>query len=240
MLKLREVADSVTGAVPVPLRLTVCGLLIALSAKVRVPVAAPSAVGVKVTPTVQVAPAAMPVPHVLLAMANGLPAGMEMPVNVSAVLSRLVTVTVFAALVLPTASEPKLRLLEENVTGALPLPVTVDGLRSGVIGDRQDAGSRAHHSRREDDGDGARCRRGDAPAAGVRLAERSCDRNVGDLQRPRPGALHGDVLRRAGGPDDQRREGERRRRDGRRRHCARAVQMAASAPNPGYRNRRSR
>ncbi len=54
VLKLRLLAESVTGAVPVPLRLTVCGLLIALSAKVSVPVAAPSAAGVKVTPTVQV------------------------------------------------------------------------------------------------------------------------------------------------------------------------------------------
>jgi hypothetical protein len=58
-------------------------------------------------------------------MANGLPAGIEIPVNVSAVLSRLVTVTVFAALVLPTASEPKLRLVGESVTGELPLPVTL-------------------------------------------------------------------------------------------------------------------
>jgi hypothetical protein len=125
VLKLRELADSVTGAVPVPVRLTICGLLIALSAKLRVPVAPPSAVGVKVTPTVQVAPAAILVPHVLLAMAKGLPVEMEIPVSVSAVLSLLVIVTVFAMLVPPTASEPKLRLLEENVTGALPLPVTV-------------------------------------------------------------------------------------------------------------------
>lgn len=124
VLKLREPADSVTGAVPVPVRVTVCGLLIALSAMLRVPVAAPNATGVKVTPTRQFAPAAMLIPQVLLAMAKGLPVDMEMPVSVSAVLSLLVTVTVFTALVLATASEPKLRLLEETVTGALPLPVT--------------------------------------------------------------------------------------------------------------------
>ena len=120
--KLSELAENVTGAVPVPLRLTVCGLLIALSAKVSVPVAAPAAAGVKLTPTVQLAPAAMPAPQVLLEMAKGPPAGTEMPVNVRAVLRRLVTVTVFAALVLPTASEPKLRLVEERVTGEAPLP----------------------------------------------------------------------------------------------------------------------
>ncbi len=112
------VVESVTGAVPVPLRLTVCGLLIALSAKLTVPVVAPSAVGEKLTPTVQVAPAAMLAPHVLLAMANG-PVAL-MLVNVSAVLSRLVTVTVFAALMLPTASEPKLKAEEESVTGEVP------------------------------------------------------------------------------------------------------------------------
>jgi hypothetical protein len=93
----------------------------ALSAKVSVPVAAPVAAGVKVTPTVQLAPAAMPVPHILLTMANGPPAGTEMPVNASAALKRLVTVTVAGALVLPTASEPKLRLAEESVTGEAPL-----------------------------------------------------------------------------------------------------------------------
>jgi hypothetical protein len=124
VLKLKDVADSVTGALPVPLRLTVCGLLMALSAKVSVPVAAPSATGVKVTPTVQVAPAAMPVPQVLLETANGPPAGTEMLVNVSTVLRRLVTVTVFAALVLPSARVPKLKLVAEKVTGALPLPDT--------------------------------------------------------------------------------------------------------------------
>lgn len=121
--KLKLVADSVTGALPVPLRLTACGLLIALSAKVSVPAAAPSAAGVKVTPTVQVAPAAILVPQVLLDMANGPPAGMEMLVNVSATLRRLDTVTVFAALVLPNASVPKLKLVAEKVIGALPLPV---------------------------------------------------------------------------------------------------------------------
>ncbi len=125
VLKLKDVADSVTGALPVPLRVTVCGLLIALSVNVSAPVAAPSAVGVKVTPTVQFAPAAMPVPHVLLAMANGPPAGTEMLVNVSAVVRRFVTVTAFVALVLPMASVPKLKLEAENVTGALPLPVTL-------------------------------------------------------------------------------------------------------------------
>ena len=149
----------------------------------------------------QLAPAAMLVPQVLLEMANGPPAGTEMPVNVSAVLSRLVTVTVFAALVLPTASDPKLRLVDENVTGALPLPVrlTVCVPALSVIVRTPEA--EPTDRRREHHGDGARSRRRDAAAASVRLAERPGDRDVGHLQRSRAGALHRDVARRAGGPE---------------------------------------
>ena len=40
-----------TGAVPVPVNRTVCGLLAALSAKIRVASRLPAAVGMKVTPT---------------------------------------------------------------------------------------------------------------------------------------------------------------------------------------------
>jgi len=121
LLKVSDVADRVTGALPVPVRVTVCGLFRALSVKVSVPVAAPIAVGENVTPTTQLAPAAMLVPQVLLATAK--PALATMPLKLSAALARFVSVTVLAALVLPTASVPKLRLLEESVTGALPVPV---------------------------------------------------------------------------------------------------------------------
>ena len=60
-----------TGALPLPVRLTVCGLVAASSVKVSAPVAVPSATGVNVTPTVQPAPAAIAPVHVLLAIANG-------------------------------------------------------------------------------------------------------------------------------------------------------------------------
>jgi hypothetical protein len=53
-------------AVPLPVRVTVCGLLLALSVMVSVPGREPVAVGVKVTLTVQVAPAASDVPHVFV------------------------------------------------------------------------------------------------------------------------------------------------------------------------------
>jgi hypothetical protein len=55
------------GAVAVPVKVTVCGLLLALSVMVRVPFSVPDTPtgGVKVTLIVQAAPAPMPVPHVL-------------------------------------------------------------------------------------------------------------------------------------------------------------------------------
>ena len=61
--KLTAGAERVT---PVPVRLTVCGLLLALSAMVMAPVRLPTAVGVKVTLMVQLAPAATDVPQMLV------------------------------------------------------------------------------------------------------------------------------------------------------------------------------
>jgi hypothetical protein len=63
--KLRDVAERLT-AVPVPLRLAVCGVLGALSVIVRVPVRLPGAVGLNVTWIVQLAPPATLVPQVLV------------------------------------------------------------------------------------------------------------------------------------------------------------------------------
>jgi hypothetical protein len=126
--KFSELVENVTGAEPEPDRLTVCGLLEALSAKVRVPVAAPTAVGENVTPTWQRAPAARLVVQVLIETANG--AAVVMEVIDSATDCTLVRVTVLAELVAPTTVELKLKLFEDNVTGALPLPLrfTVCGL----------------------------------------------------------------------------------------------------------------
>lgn len=92
-----------------------------MSVKVRVPVTPPGAAGVKVTPTVQLAPAAIPAPQVLLATANGWLA--VMLVKLSVVFRRLVRVTVLAGLVVPTATIPKLSRVVERTTGALPYPL---------------------------------------------------------------------------------------------------------------------
>lgn len=70
VLKFSELVESVTGAVPVPVKVTVCGLFRAESVNVSAPDAAPDAVGVNVTPTTQVAPAARLVVQVLLETAN--------------------------------------------------------------------------------------------------------------------------------------------------------------------------
>ena len=56
----------------------------ALSVNVNVPEAEPTAVGEKVTPTAQLAPAATPAPQVLLATANGALAAMPMLLSVIA------------------------------------------------------------------------------------------------------------------------------------------------------------
>ena len=55
---------------PVPERVTPCGLVTAESVNVSVPFTVPVAIGEKVTPIVQLAPAAMLVPQVLLATLN--------------------------------------------------------------------------------------------------------------------------------------------------------------------------
>ena len=88
--------------------------------KLNVPVDEPTVLGEKVTPTVQLAPAATLVPQVLLATAKGALAAM--PTLLSVIDCLLVNVTVLAALILPATVVLKLRLVTERVTGALPVP----------------------------------------------------------------------------------------------------------------------
>ena len=84
-----------------------------------VPLAAPTAVGEKVTPTVQLAPAAMLVPQGLLDRVKGGP--LTVIDTFSAVLSRFVIETVRAEFA-PWTTVPKAKLVGEKVTGAVPLP----------------------------------------------------------------------------------------------------------------------
>jgi hypothetical protein len=76
---------------------------------VSVPVTVPKAVGAKVTEIVQDLPAARDEPQVVLLTAKGLPVAVVMPVM--EIVAVFVTVTFLAALVLLTATFPKLRLV---------------------------------------------------------------------------------------------------------------------------------
>jgi hypothetical protein len=64
--KVRFVGESMTPVRPFPVRLTVCGLPVALSETVRVPVKVPVAVGLKVTEIRQFFPAFTVVPQVFV------------------------------------------------------------------------------------------------------------------------------------------------------------------------------
>ena len=136
MPKLKLVgAKLVPGATPVPDRVTICGLPLALSVTVIVPGWLPVAVGVNVTLMVQFAPAATDVPQVLLCAYCVLAA---MLVMLSAVLPMLLSVTVCGPLVVPDAWLPKLTLFEDRLTtgpaAAVPVPVklTVCGLPAAL------------------------------------------------------------------------------------------------------------
>ena len=90
--KVKFDADSATtGATPVPVRATVCGLPVALSAIVIVPASLPEAVGPKLAEIVQLAPAARLEPQVLV---SAYPALAVMLVMLKAPVPGFVTVRV--------------------------------------------------------------------------------------------------------------------------------------------------
>ena len=67
LAKVRLLGEMLTaGAVPVPVRLTVWGLPVALSVRVTAALRVPLAAGVKVTLIVQLAPAATELPQLLV------------------------------------------------------------------------------------------------------------------------------------------------------------------------------
>jgi hypothetical protein len=87
---------------------------------VRVPVTEPAAAGVKVTPMAQLLLAATVVPQVFEEIAN--PVVTAMLLKFTADVRWLVSVTVLAELVEPIVTVPKLRLPDESVMGAVPVP----------------------------------------------------------------------------------------------------------------------
>ena len=114
---------------PVPDSATVSGLPGALHGTDRVPLAAPLAVGANLTLTVQVPPAAMEVPQVLVWLNAPVT---DTPETVAAVVFGLETVTVCAALVEPTVVLANDRLVGDAVSGELvpPPPVPLPGKTS--------------------------------------------------------------------------------------------------------------
>jgi hypothetical protein len=109
------------AATPVPVNETICGLPLALSVTEMEPVRDPAAVGVKVTEIVQVPAAATEVPQVFAWLKSPLGA---MLLIVKGAVPVLVSVTVWAALVVVMTWLAKIRLVGEKlVDGAVPVPV---------------------------------------------------------------------------------------------------------------------
>ena len=130
LAKVRLVGEMLTaGAVPVPVRLTLWGLPVALSVTVRAVLRVPLAAGVKVTLIVQLAPAATELPQLLVcAKSPGFVPVSARLVTLKAVLPEFVKVTAWAVLVVPTEWLPKARLVEERLTTAaalVPVPERV-------------------------------------------------------------------------------------------------------------------
>src|SRR5437762_381592 len=103
--------------IPLPASPTVSGLLLALLVTVKVPVRAPPAVGVNVTVTVQEPPAAAMAEQQMLVWEKAPRVARD--ATVAAELVGLATGTVWAALVEPVATEPKL-----SAVGVAFTPVT--------------------------------------------------------------------------------------------------------------------
>ncbi len=117
-------AVGAVGAIPVPVRGTVCGEPEASSVMVMAPVRTPVAVGVKVTVMVHVPKDATVAPHVVVREKSP-DATIEAMCKV--MLPVLVSVTVCVALGTPTVVEPKVRLEGDNeMLRDVPTPVNVD------------------------------------------------------------------------------------------------------------------
>lgn len=109
---VRLVGVTVSGSSPVPVSLTSCGLVPALSLKVSAPVTAPRALGLNVTFTVQLLPAASELPQLLVWLKS--PLATIGPMD-SGPEPELVNLTGLDALVVPAASFPKASVFAPTV-----------------------------------------------------------------------------------------------------------------------------
>ena|ERR1700747_572117 len=101
------VADPLLNSVPSPAKATVCDKPLTLSVMVSAPARTPAVVGVNTTDTVQLAPAAMLPPQVVVCAKS--PDTDSARLNAAALLE-LVTVTACATLVVPSTCEANVRL----------------------------------------------------------------------------------------------------------------------------------
>jgi hypothetical protein len=126
---VRLLGATVTVAVaclaPVPVKATVCGLPVTLSATFRVAVRVPTAVGVNRTLIVQLAPAArLPAPlHMVPEVGNGTPKSPAFvpvtvkPAKLIAAVPVFETVTLCGALVVPSVCDVNVKLVGAITTG---------------------------------------------------------------------------------------------------------------------------
>jgi hypothetical protein len=110
---------------PVPDKLTVCGLVLALSVTVKVPVRVPGAVGVNATEIEQEAAAPnVPGDNGQVEVCAKSPE-VEIPEMVSGSGWLFLSVTVFLALLVPIPWLAKARLAGDKVAGVVPVPLKV-------------------------------------------------------------------------------------------------------------------
>jgi hypothetical protein len=100
------------------------GLVVAPEVMVSLPVRLPVAVGPNVSVTVQLPPGAIDVPQSFACPKSPVVATLVSGIARSGLV--LVSVTVFGALVVPTAWLPKLSDVGETVSGKVPVPLNVD------------------------------------------------------------------------------------------------------------------
>ena len=132
LLGLRLTAGTPT---PAPVRLTLCGLPGALSVTVSEADWEEAVVGAKVTEIVQLAPAFRLVPQLpVWANCVGLAPVSPMLVMLSVAVPVLVSVTVWAELVVPTVWLPKATLLGLRMTAGAPTPAPVRLTLCGLPG----------------------------------------------------------------------------------------------------------
>jgi hypothetical protein len=119
------------GATPVPVRVTFCGELTALSATLSVAVSTPAAAGLKLTEIVQLAPAASVDPQVVVSVKElaSVPVKAMPPLAMTRVAEPVfLSVTSCGALVDPCVVLAKVKLpgvIVAVVGGAAPIPVSV-------------------------------------------------------------------------------------------------------------------